>query len=193
MTTEIELKAHVKEGETLKALLSEKAEYLGAFEKDDTQWYPAGPSPLSPYGLRLRREKRVFPDGSEESSLFATYKIKDIKDGIEANDEREFEIRSQLGQAAEAFEGFLKKTGLEPGAGKRKRGWAFNKEGITAEVTEVEGLGWFVELEILIDGRREEAVVEAKKRLLDFLDSLGIGREAIESRSYLEMLKAAKR
>jgi adenylate cyclase class 2 len=196
MATEIELKAHVLDSETLKVLLCEKAEYSGAFEKEDTYWFGTSGMPLS--RLRVRKEKRSLPDGSGESATFATYKNKEVKDGIEINDELEFEVNP-----GPEFEEFLSKMGFKPGISKRKRGWAFSHEGITAELTEVEGLGWFVELEILANGiyadgiytdgidtgNREEAVTEGRKKLLDFLAELGIEKEAIESRFYTEMLK----
>ena len=39
MSIEIELKAHVENCQALKLLLSKKAEYKRAFEKDDTYWF----------------------------------------------------------------------------------------------------------------------------------------------------------
>jgi predicted adenylyl cyclase CyaB len=193
MSMEIELKARITNYEPVKRLLSEKAEYLGAFEKDDTLWYPETPDSgeaagLPPRWIRVRREKRSLPDGTEASAVFATYKYRKTTDGIEINDEREFEVRSS-GQPDQVFEDFLLRMGLRPGAGKRKRGWAFSREGITAELAEAEGLGWFIELEILADNDREETAAEAKRRLLSFLDHLGIGREAIEARTYMQMLQ----
>ena len=191
MATEIELKARVLDSEALKVLLHEKAEYSCAFEKEDCYWFDT--SGLALPRLRLRREKRVFPDGSDESAIFVTYKNKELRGGIEVNDEHEFAVNP-----GPEFEDFLSKIGFTPGISKRKRGWAFTHDGINAELAEVEGLGWFVELEIVTAGRhagdintgdREKAVTAAGKKLLDFLDCLGIERKAIESRFYTEMLK----
>ena len=186
MVTEIELKAHVQNTEELRLLLSEKAEYLYAFEKNDKYWYAENMS-LLPSGLRIRSEKRLFPDKREESLTLVTYKNKEVRDGIEVNEEREFTVIP-----APEFEEFLKRTGLKPGRSKEKRGWAFSRDGITVELVEVKGLGWFVELEIIAEAKNEETFTKGKKRLLDFLSGLGIKNEAIESRFYSEML-AAKR
>jgi len=191
MATEIELKAHVQDSEVLRALLDKKAKYRGVFEKEDSYWYPGNPSPAGPpglprSGLRIRRENFSFPDGSTKSSTFATFKIKEVRDGIEINNEQEFEVNP-----AQVFEEFLKRMGLKQGIAKKKKGWAYSYEGICAELTEVEGLGWFVELEILADNSLEETVTEGRVRLLDFLACLGIEREAIESRFYTEMLREA--
>jgi len=185
MATEIELKAHVANSEALKLLLGKKAEYRSAFEKEDGYWFTAWPSGLSSSGLRVRREKRTFPDGTVESATLVTFKNKEVRDGVEINDEREFEANS-----FQVFEELLGRIGLKQGAAKKKRGWTFTCDGITAELTEVESLGWFVELEILADNDLEETVAKAKKRLWDFFDGLNIGRQAIESRFYTEMLRA---
>ena len=184
MATEIELKAHVRDSEALRALLDKKAEYKCAFEKEDSYWFPDGPSGLPRSGLRIRRENRSFPDGSSESSAFATFKTKEVREGIEVNDEREFEVRP-----ARTFEDFIGRMGLKPGAAKKKKGRSYSRDGISAELCDVEGLGWFIELEILADNSLEETVKAARKRLLDLLSDLGVESEAIESRYYTEMLR----
>jgi adenylate cyclase class 2 len=215
MAIEIELKARVKDIESLKTALAEKSESSFRFEKEDVYWSrKAGRVPK----IRVRREKRFFangkyaagifaagvPEGNSESLCLVTYKKKEVKDGIEINDEREFEIRPSTGRAIDAtgdFEDLLKVLGFKISASKKKRGWAYTiteknarlgLDNICAELVEVEGLGWFVELEIVAnanaDNNREEMVEEGKKRLLDLLDSLGIKREAVESRYYTEML-----
>ena len=190
MATEIELKARVRHSEALKSLLHEKAEYSSAFEKDDTYWaFPpelctaARPIPR----LRVRRETHRLPGGTSVSATLATYKTKEVRDGIEINDELEFEVKP-----GPEFERFLETLGYKPVVSKGKRGWAFFREGITAELVEVGKLGWFIELEILVDvmdaDKLEKTVAEGKEKLLGFLALLGIGEEAIESRYYTEML-----
>ena len=188
MATEIELKAHVRDSEALKGVLSGKAQLKSAFEKRDVYWFGPETPDLRVAKIRVRHEKLSSADGTEKSRCLVTYKVKEEYHGFEINDELEFEV-----EPAEAFEEFLKTAGLKPGAGKVKRGWAFTKEKLTAELVEVEGLGWFVELEILLDDKNksEETIAWAKETLLAFLDSLAIEREAIESRFYLDMLSAA--
>jgi len=194
MATEIEVKAHVQNIDVIKDRLYEKAEYSGAFEKRDVYWFGRGTSDLTTTKLRVRKEKRSFANGNERSRCLVTYKAKEENNGIEINDELEFEV-----EPVDAFEEFLVKAGLRAGAGKIKRGWVFIKGEITAELVEVDGLGWFVELEILAraspddanaEGNYEKTLTKAKETLLAFLDSLGIGREAIERRFYLDMLSS---
>jgi adenylate cyclase class 2 len=71
---------------------------------------------------------------------------------------------------------------------KRKIGSTYDYEGITAELTEVEGLGWFIELEILLPERDNEKIENVRERLLCLLDLLEVSRSKIESRSYSSML-----
>ena len=181
MATEIELKAHVRDYEALKLILCEKAKFLGTFEKEDSYWY-AAESAASNKEFRLRKEKRIV-DGVEKFTSFISYKKKEVRDQIEINKEREFEVNQ-----SEMLEEFLSELGLKPRISKRKRGWAYNWEGITAELAEVEGLGWFIELEILSDSECGVSFEEAKKRLMDLLFNLGIEENAIESRYYTDML-----
>jgi len=187
MSTEIELKAHARDSKALKLLLDKKAEYRGSLEKEDSYWHSDGHSGLPPSGLRIRRENRFFPDGTGKSATLVTFKTKEVRDGIEINDEQEFEVNP-----GQPFEEFIGRMGLTQSASKRKKGWVYSYEGISAELTEVEGLGWFIELEILADNSQEETVTEGRNRLLGFLDSLGVKREAIESRFYTEMLREVK-
>jgi len=192
MSIEIELKAHVKDREALKSLLFQKAAFLWAFEKEDTYWQQGSIRGKNGPTIRLRREKLCLPDGSEKSSCLVTYKTKEIRDGLELNDEKEFEVGSKTGQAEPVFEDFLLSLGFERGISKRKQGWAFSHEGINAELCEVKNLGWLIELEIMLESGtdlREAAYAESRERLLNFLDSLEIERSAIESRFYSELLK----
>jgi adenylate cyclase class 2 len=189
MVTEIELKAHVEDAEGLRLLLLKKAGYLGKFEKEDHYWFPdeVSPNNVSGFlqnGLRVRREECCHPDGNVEAVILATYKTKEVSSGIEINDEREFEIS----RGRPDFEEFLMRIGFKPRAMKRKRGWAFSREGIRAELCEVEDLGWFLELEILADNREAITIEKERKHLLDFLSELGIDQNAIESRYYSQML-----
>jgi adenylate cyclase class 2 len=195
LALEIELKAHVQGNlQNIKRLLSEKAEYMCEFEKEDVYYFPPGPSDIPRSGVRLRSESRILPDGAHEKTVYVTYKTKEERDGIEINDEKEFEVRSSQCGPETAFNEFLKMAGLQPGFSKHKKGWAFSKDEIKAELLEVEKLGWFLELEIVVNDSevsecKDTVIVEKKERLMEFLSDIGIEKGAIESRYYSEMLK----
>jgi len=200
LAVEIELKAHVPDAahevEALKHLLLKKAEYVCGFEKEDTYYFPSTPSEIPRSGIRLRSESKTLPDGTIEKAAFVTYKTKEVRDGIEVNNEKEFEVCSSQYSPIIIFDEFLKMAGLAPGFSKHKKGWAFSKDGIYAELLEVKKLGWFLELEIVVNdadievcGTGDALIEEKKKQLMDFISDLGIKKDAIESRYYSEMLK----
>jgi predicted adenylyl cyclase CyaB len=100
------------------------------------------------------------------------------------NEEREFEV-SDRG----AFEGLLRRLGLEPGIAKDKRGWRRQAGEIGAELSLVGGLGWFLELEILAGDRLPETVEKTRRSLFRFLGQTGVGPDRIEPRYYTELLQ----
>ncbi|MFP3040382.1 class IV adenylate cyclase [Treponema primitia] len=190
MAIEIEVKAHVKDPQALKnriSLLAASAPF--SFEKDDCYWITAGsvPGGIPKSGVRVRREKH-WQDGAEkDEKILVTYKSKEIRDGIEINDEREFAVSS-----GDTFTELLKRLGLEPGIQKHKQGWSWIYGNVHAELCEVSGpdrnLGWFAELEILADDAGTETVAAARKQLLELLEKLSIPKDSIEERYYSELL-----
>jgi adenylate cyclase class 2 len=190
MATEIELKAWVDDPEALKARIASLACFSASFDKEDAYWYPcshcsAAPVPAS--GVRIRKETATDDTGSVTHNIGVTYKLKEVRDGIEVNDEREFSVSD-----GPVFEELLKRLGLQCGAIKHKHGWAWQYEGITVELVQIAKLGWFVELEIMADNDHLETVLSARTRLLTFLHYLDIGEDKIETRYYTEMLHHEK-
>jgi adenylate cyclase class 2 len=204
MAVEIELKAHISDSESLRSVFSALAGRAISFEKDDCYWIapvPAGRAEFPKSGIRVRRETYTHPDGREETRVLVTYKTKEVRNGIEINDEREFLVSD-----GDVFGEFLNRLGLRLGTKKHKNGWAWVYKGITTELCEVWGfnpsivgssaetgvrehtLGWFAELEILATDDQDETVSAARNRLLELLDKAGIPRDQIEERYYSEML-----
>lgn len=66
----------------------------------------------------------------------------------------------------------------------------YHKNTITACLDQVEGLGDFLEFEIVVN--REDEKPEALNRLMDMLKELGYGPEDIIRESYLSMLQAKR-
>jgi adenylate cyclase class 2 len=187
MAVEIELKALVGDHEAMKTKISLLASPSLSFEKDDQYWVAGTSAGLPQSGVRIRRESIRRPDGGAEEKVLVTYKFKEVRDGIEINDEREFTVSD-----GDTFGELLKRMGLEQGVRKHKQGWAWTYGNIYAELCEVSGrkhsLGWFLELEILADEAGKETVAAARKELLGFLERLNVGKECIEERYYSEML-----
>ena len=97
MAIEIELKAWVKDPQELKMKLSKLAVFKGNFEKNDIYFStknPDGTIKNEDYGVRIRKEIITGLDGISKETSLASYKSKEIRDGIEINDEMEFEVSS---------------------------------------------------------------------------------------------------
>jgi predicted adenylyl cyclase CyaB len=188
MAIEIELKARMDDPGVVREKLDGLALYNGEFLKEDTYWKQEnpvkGPETLPLSGVRIRRESGRDAVGEAYRIITVTCKSKETRGGIEVNHEREFSVSD-----AEAFEELLGQLGLKPAIGKRKSGFSWNYNGITAELAEVAGLGWFTELEILAGVDEPETVEIARRRLLELLSKLGIGEDRIERRYYTEMLQ----
>jgi adenylate cyclase class 2 len=194
MSVEIEVKARTDDPEAIRSALSRFAEFQGEFIKNDVYWFcPPSSSPpkadgIPVSGVRVRQEKFTDNRGTVREAVIVTYKTKEVRDGIEINQEREFHISDK-----EVFEELLNHMGLIQGYSKKKSGFAWNYQGITAELVQVEKLGWFAELEILADDDTETTVKSARKRLLDLLGRINISEDKIEPRYYSEMLKNVTR
>lgn len=197
MSLEIELKAWVDDVDALRAVLEREAKFLYHYKKDDLYWFAKDKGsnrvnnlPFS--GLRVRREARTFKDEKlNEEIILVTYKTKEKRQGIEVNTEEEFEVAGGIS----SFEGLIERLGLERGYTKQKRGSLYRAGKINAELSRVEKLGTFIELEILSgddDSVCEESahyVNSVHTELFDFLSRLGISKDKIETRYYSELLQ----
>ena len=180
--TEIELKAWIDDPESISRVLDGFARPEGAYDKLDEYWRPAADPDRLGSGVRLRSA------AGGANNAVVNFKRKEVRGAIEVNDEREFAV-SDAAVCRELFE----RLGLEPWIRKRKTGRAWTWEGITAEISRVEGLGDFVELEILADGDAPETVAAARARLLALLARLGVPESALEPRYYTAMLSEKRR
>ena len=204
MATEIELKARITNPKTLMERIDAFAQALGSYVKEDAYWRPgavppsAGSAGSEPRGADPRGTGSPSPEAlgsgvrirreawdSDDPQWVVNFKRKEVRDGLEVNDEREFAV-SDIG----AFEELLERFGLQMWIRKRKSGRAWNFKDMTIEVSEVAGLGWFAELEIIAENNSEATVDAARKKLLDMLVRLEIPKESIEDRYYTEMLAA---
>ena len=186
MAREIEIKARVLNPRDIRIKISRFAELLGAFEKVDAYWQPQEPEkiPGSPrYGIRSRKEKFMNTGGKTKETVYITWKFKEVRNGMEFNDEKELEVSS-----GEIIEELLEHLGFRLETSKQKKGSVYTLGTMTIEITEVESLGWFLEMEILLSESNENSEEAARDILLSTLEELGINREAVESRSYSQMM-----
>ena len=187
--TEIELKAWVDDPEAAVRRIRTFGSNEEEYDKADAYWLPAAAGgdrhSVLGSGVRVRRERRGLP-GAEAvpDDAVVNFKRKEVRDGMEVNDEREFAISD-----ASVFEELLQRIGFAVSVRKRKTGRSWKHDGMTMELSLVEGLGWFVELEILAEDDSTATVAAARRRLLDALARVGVPESRIENRYYTEMLR----
>lgn len=181
MGLEVELKAHVAEADVVKDLMPEPLSYE---EKDD---YYYAKSPDEPSLFRIRKQV----DESGAVVLF-TYKEKHCKGGVESNNEYEF---TSPGDEFDKARLFAEKLGYVVKLRKHKRGWQACvplSDGLPAahaELLEVGPLGWFLEIEIILEDSSLRD--KAEKALHQVLAGLGGREEDIEPLPYSVMLTAS--
>jgi len=169
MAKEIELKFRVDDPDGFRLRLSTKASSLGPYHKDDTYFRGADGS------FRLREAN---------GEVVVCRKEKTIDGGIEVNRETEFRIDDPG-----AFRAFAKSLGYREWYRKVKDGEAWRWGDILIELGTVSDLGWFAELELILDeGQDARSIERARRTLLAAIDSLNVPRESMETRTYSQLL-----
>ncbi len=187
---EVELKAHLADRAAVEARVASFAVLEGGVDKLDSYWH--GPD------WRLNRGTRGFRARAEEGGTVVTFKNKRSEGGIEINLESEFSVSDP-----EAFAEFALRIGCEPFYAKRKRGTRYRVEpceapaggpapscegAATIEIIEVEGLGDFIEIEILLKEEDPAAIALAQGEIRGLLSRSGVSESDIEPKYYSALL-----
>lgn len=182
MNWEIEIKAWVDDPGALRKQIERLgARSTGRYDKQD-EYYR-----ISPSG-KARDEGREFRLRVDGSRATVTFKDKSIRDGLEMNREGEFRVDDPG-----VFREFIQRMGARLRIRKRKRGEAFAYGRVLLELSEVEGLGHFIELESVFQEHAQiddpAFIQKTEVELFSLLKELGISRDRVESRPYTQMLR----
>jgi adenylate cyclase class 2 len=177
---EIELKAWVDDPVSLESRLAAMGEFCGRSEKRD--WYWSLP------GADVQGGRRKFRVRDEDGVQTVTFKDKTLSGSVEVNHEREFRVAP-----ADAFIELMQRAGSLELSRKRKSSKKYRVGSCLVESVTIEGLGDFIEIEILTEEAGPVAVDRAKSELLAVLDEAGIPRNALEARFYSDLLAEAER
>jgi predicted adenylyl cyclase CyaB len=187
VSIEIEIKAWADNWESTKHQIDDFAQFLGSYEKSDVYWIvPEKMKSFIPElksGVRIRKESFKKSNTEENHFTRVCFKKKEIRTDMEVNAEKEFDVTDVT-----IFEELLSNLGLVRGQTKHKKGFSWNYQNITIELSKVENLGWFCELEIIAEQDDADFVVLSRNRLYEVLQKTGIDAARIESRYYTEML-----
>jgi predicted adenylyl cyclase CyaB len=169
-TYEIECKAWIDNPEEIRKKLREKYTFTGEYTKNDTYYhFPGG--------------QETFRVREQPSTTIVTMKKKKREKGIEKNLEIEFSVSN-----AENFLRFIQEFHCPVYVRKVKKSEVFTAGELTVELSRVETLGWFVEIEKLVSSAEEEAQSAAEAEVRSVLRDLGVPEEKLEERYYTELL-----
>lgn len=189
---EIELKAHLEHPEKTEELLSHFAVFSSRCIKNDRYWS------IGEKTLRIRRQQA---DGKE--TVLITHKLKKYSGTIETNQELEFELPVS---AVSVFTAMLEQIGFTCTAKKQKDTKVYTPhqdlfgtevltdvKAVSVELSVIEPLGSFLEIEVLYPDEKDTAAAEQHVRnaqvIFDtLLSALEIPQAAIEARPYNELL-----
>lgn len=176
MSIEVELKAHVVDVAALHARLDAIGTRKRSYTKHDR--YYGQTERLAAARVRIRL------DGN---AAICTYKQKELSDGVEENRETEFTVSD-----ADAFEYVLTQLGLRCVIEKHKTGASWIVDDVLVEVSTLNAIGDFVELEVILpDGASRSEIAHARERLFALLERLELSRDQVEPRAYTEMIREA--
>ncbi|MFP4491226.1 MAG: class IV adenylate cyclase [Spirochaetaceae bacterium] len=191
MGTEVELKAWVDNPEAVRRFLRENSRFEGSYVKEDTYFCRAS-FDVSSEAREEKNREALFRLREQGGVFLVTYKEKSRSAGVEVNREYEFTVSDPR-----AFKSFAEGIGFTPCITKRKEGELFSWGRVHVELSFVEFLGWFIEIEDILDsesGRNDAASVERSKRnIRSILKQIGIEEECIEERYYIDMLRTMDR
>lgn len=193
---EIELKAHVKNRPALKEKLADFSSFCKKVTKKDTYYHLKKSNPneneKNYISLRIREEFEETEKGTKKTT-YLTYKKKELQtnsDGlpVEVNDEKETVIDD-----VSCLEILIKDIGFEKALYKEKIvedyecPTPFGKA--LLELCSVQGLGDFLEIEILSETTEDSEIKKIQEELKKLLKKSGIPESEIEKKYYSELLK----
>lgn len=169
MAREVELKIRLDDPKSFLSRLENKARFEGTYHKSDTYF---------------RGSEGTFRLRESEGQAVVCRKEKTIRAGIEVNRENEFTVND-----AQAFRFFAESLGYREWYRKEKQGQAWRWGDILIEVGTVSDLGWFAELELLLEEDSEGSGIEkARQTLLAALQALEVPPAEIETKTYSQLL-----
>lgn len=133
-----------------------------------------------------QQEQALFRVRESQEGLIITRKSKEERtDGLEVNQEIEFSVEP----GDREVHAFFSSLGFIPLYRKEKQGWVWSMDNLTIELVEVSTLGWFLEMEILLDTHDGLSTDNALEELMRVRSALQLDHLPLEGRYYSEMLK----
>lgn len=176
--SEIEIKAYVKDFESVLDFLYKNAKFKKKYFKKDI--YYAKESSIKNGNIktsdciRLRMEHGGYTFCTKERVLI---------DGVEVNDEIEIKVTKKKSRFIINFLAQLQK--YKEYVRKEKKGYAFIYKNALVEVSKIKKLGNFIEIEFL---NSSETIDNQIYQLKSILNDIGISENDIETEAYINLL-----
>jgi adenylate cyclase class 2 len=165
---------------TLASLLAQGARAIGAREQTDIYLsHPCKDLASTDESIRVRSERSLPPHGDGAWRTLLTYKGPKVSALTKARYERELVLAQGAGPVE--AEDLFTRLGFTRAMVVQKERTSLELDGVDVSLDLVEGLGAFIELELMSEG-----MAEAEPKVLGLLSRLGLTRT--ERRSYLELL-----
>ncbi|AFK22625.1 class IV adenylate cyclase [Pyrococcus sp. ST04] len=104
------------------------------------------------------------------------------KEIMDERNEEFYEVEFEVGNFNKALEMF-KRLGFEVEAVIKKKRWVYKLNDITFELNRVEKAGDFLDIEVIAENPEE-----AKKKIWEVARKLGLSKEDVEPRLYIELI-----
>ncbi|ACH94946.1 class IV adenylate cyclase [Borrelia recurrentis] len=165
---EVELKAFIPKNRVKKIvkLANQKFQFIKEEIKNDIYYFN------SKKIIRIRE--------SNISKKIITFKIKSLEKDIEINKEIEFKV-----DKIDNFISFIKELDFKILYKKIKKSLIYKKDNLNIEVNEIQNLGFFLEIEKIIDNKNELNL--AKQEIYKTIQDFKL-QNNIEKKSYFELL-----
>lgn len=166
---EVEIKARINDLENIKKKLEHNAKLKRQYNKNDVYFKKED------FIVRIR----------EDQQYVVTFKTKKIEDCMEVSEENEFVIENE-----NVFIKMLQVIGFKEYFRKVKTGAEYHTDSLNLDLSLVNNLGWFLEIEKLVE--KTEDIGSAKKEIVNMLKKLNL-EDDIEVRTYEQLILENKR
>ena len=179
---EVEVKAHVKDFNSVKNALSNlNAERIKTEYQEDIYFNaPHRDFAKTDEALRIRKVSKTGFKDSKYEKLILTYKGKKMDSISKTRKEIEVEIKDM-----EKISAILENIGFLPVAKVNKKRIIYNYQGFIISLDDVLNVGNFVEIET--EAHEGENFEDSLKQIFEIYKKLGI-KNGFERRSYLELM-----
>lgn len=164
---EIEIKLRISDEFSLRRALVKIADFNKEYIKKDEYYIK------DDFVVRIRED---YPE------TYVTYKTRKIENSVEVNQENEMTVSSK-----KIFLDLLKEMGYKEYYKKTKTGYSFKTiEGIIFDVSKVNDLGTFLEIEKVVEDEIDTSKVI--NELKSIMTQLNLSEEQIETKSYAKLI-----